>query len=92
MANKKSAKKAIKKSEVRRSRSNSRKTMIKTFFNNCIRSLNTNITAGKEAVALLFEKAQSAISRAVTKGVLHKNTASRKISRLAKKINRKFSE
>jgi small subunit ribosomal protein S20 len=91
MANTKSAKKAIKTSEARRLRNRSRKTMIKTYFNNCVSALSNATAAGKESVQELFQKAQSAVHRAVTKGVLHKNTAARKISRLVKKINKKFS-
>jgi small subunit ribosomal protein S20 len=41
-------------------------------------------TTGKEALAPLFVTAQSLLSKAATKGLLHKNNALRKVSRLSK--------
>jgi small subunit ribosomal protein S20 len=40
----------------------------------------------QKAAAAALKQAESETMRAVTKGVLHKNTASRKVSRLAKRI------
>jgi len=88
MPNTKSAKKALRQSEKRRLLNRARKSMVKTSFNACLHSLESDKGVAAE-VALLFRQAQEQIQRAVTKGVLHKNTAARKISRLAKKINAK---
>ncbi len=83
MANHKSAKKRAKQSQVRRLRNRSTKTSLKT--------LEKQLRAAKEAGAdnkdELMRKTQSAIHKAAKKGVLHKKTASRKISRLYKFIN-----
>ncbi len=42
---------------------------------------------GTEDAQALFKSAQSAIAKAAKKGVIHKNTAARKISRLSKILN-----
>ncbi len=88
MANTKSAKKAFKQSEKRRMINKSRKSMVKTYVNSCLASLKEN--NNKEVVLSLFKKAQEQIQRAAGKGCMHKNTASRKVSNLAKKINLQF--
>lgn len=81
MANCKSAKKRIKQIAKRTARNVERKSRIKTFIKKFLAALqNNDPVALKEA----FSVAQSEIQRGVTKGVLHKNTASRKISRLNK--------
>lgn len=85
MPNTSSAKKALKKSEARRKLNKSRKSMVKTSVNKFFKSLESK--ADISELNVLFRSAQEQIQRAVTKGVLHKNTAARKVSRLAKKIN-----
>lgn len=87
MPNTKSAKKALKQNEKRRLLNRARKSMVKTSINTCLHSLENDKSVVEATV--LFRQAQEQIQRAVTKGVLHKNTAARKISRLAKKINAK---
>ena len=53
-----------------------------------IRRTTEAIAAGDaEAVKKAFDKASSVIDSAAQKGVLHKNTAARKKSRLASKVN-----
>ena len=83
MANHKSAKKRAKQSQVRRLRNKSVKTRLK--------SLEKNLKAAKEANSdnqdELMRQTQSAIHKAAKKGVMHKKTASRKISRLFKFMN-----
>ena len=83
MANHKSAKKRAKQSQVRRLRNRSIKTTLK--------NLEKNLRAAKEEGAdnkdELLKKIQSAIHKAAKKGVIHKKTASRKISRLFKFAN-----
>jgi small subunit ribosomal protein S20 len=86
MANTKSAKKAFKQSEKRRAINKSRKSMVKTSINSCLQLLKENSNE-KEFVLVLFKKAQEQIQRAASKGCMHKNTASRKVSNLAKKVN-----
>ncbi len=83
MANHKSAKKRAKQSPVRRLPNKSVKTRLK--------SLEKNLKAAKEANSdnqdELMRQTQSAIHKAAKKGVMHKKTASRKISRLFKFMN-----
>ncbi len=80
MADHKSALKRIKQTETRTVRNRDRISRIKTFIKKFIASLGT-----KEA-EVNFAAAQSELEKGVTKGVLHKNTAGRKISRLNKML------
>ncbi len=83
MANIKSAIKRAKLAEIRRLRNQGVKTSVKS----AIRKVATSLSAGDaSAVGESFREAASTIDRAVSKGVLHKNTAARKKSRLAKQI------
>ena len=84
MANHKSAIKKAIQSEEQRVRNRSRKTRVK----NIIRGLEEAI-AGKspEKAAEELKKAVSVIEKTASKGVIHKNTASRKISRLTRRVN-----
>ncbi|MFV9875956.1 MAG: 30S ribosomal protein S20 [Rickettsiales endosymbiont of Dermacentor nuttalli] len=83
MPNHQSAKKAMRHSEKRVKINRARKSQIHTF----IKKLEVAITDGnKETVNSLFIKAQSEIMRGVAKGILSLNTASRKISRLSKRV------
>lgn len=81
LANHKSAVKRHRQSEKRRQRNASTKSNLKT----AIKKVSETAAAGKadEAQAGL-KKAISLLDKAVTKKVLHRNNASRKISRLAK--------
>ncbi|MBT4594931.1 30S ribosomal protein S20 [bacterium] len=83
MANIKSSKKDIKRSTVRTKRSAARISEIKTLMKKVIASAASG--AAGEAKEL-FRLVESKIARAKGKGVLKGNTASRKISRLAKKV------
>ena len=84
MANHKSAIKRAGQSEEQRVRNRSRKTRMK----NVIRDLEEAL-AGKspEKAAEQLKKAASMIAKTASKGVIHKNTASRKISRLTRRVN-----
>ena len=84
MANKKFAEKRAKQSEVKRKRNNARRSSIKTAVKKVLVSIEDGIQATE--LTQLFNDAQAKIARAAGKGVLHKNTAARKISRLAKKL------
>ncbi len=83
MANHKSAKKRAKQSQVRRLRNRS----VKTSLKNLEKTLRAAKEAGNENSAELMRKTQSAVHKAAKKGVIHKKTASRKISRLFKFMN-----
>lgn len=83
MANHKSAKKRAQQNEVRRLRNRSVKTQIKGIVK------NVRATAAGEDTAqgpVQLKLAQSAIDKAAKKGVLHRKTAARKISRLAQLV------
>ncbi|MCK5837511.1 MAG: 30S ribosomal protein S20 [Desulfobacula sp.] len=83
MANHKSAKKRAKQSQVRRLRNRS----VKTTLKNMEKKVHAAKEDGGENKDDILRKTQSAIQKAAKKGVLHKKTASRKISRLFKFMN-----
>ncbi|HFD16948.1 MAG TPA: 30S ribosomal protein S20 [Rhodospirillales bacterium] len=83
MAHSRSAKKRVRQTLKRTLRNRSRKTRIRTF----VRRAEEAIAAGDpEAARAAFVKAESELRKGVTKGVLHINTAARKISRLARRV------
>ena len=85
MANNPGAKKAIRKIERRTEVNKARRSRVRTF----LRKFEEALVAGDAAVArAAFEKAQSELMRAVSKGVVHKNTGSRKVSRLAAQLKK----
>jgi small subunit ribosomal protein S20 len=83
MPNIKSAKKRARQDETRRVRNNARKTAIKTATKKVLVALD-----GKDLVEAkeLLKEVNAQLARAKGKGVLHKNTAARKMSRLAKQV------
>jgi len=84
MANTLQAKKRIRRNERRAAINKSRVSRMRTF----IRQVEDAIAAGeKSAAADALKAAQPEIMRSVTKGVIHKKTASRKVSRLAAAVN-----
>lgn len=83
MANTPSAKKAIRKIERRTVVNRARRSRIRTY----IRKVEEAIAAGdKEAATAALKAAQPEIMRGAQKGILHRNAASRKISRLNSRI------
>ncbi|QRG08286.1 30S ribosomal protein S20 [Xanthobacter dioxanivorans] len=85
MANTPSAKKAVRKIERRTEVNRSRRSRVRTY----LRKLEDALAAGDAtAAATAFQAAEPEIMRAVTKGVIHKNTASRKVSRLAARVKK----
>ena len=83
MANTPSAKKATRKIEARTAVNKSRRSRVRTF----IRKVEEAIASGDQAAAAAALKAaQPELMRAASKGVLHSNTASRKVSRLAGRV------
>lgn len=84
MANIKSAKKRILVNRTKADRNKAIKSGVKT----AIKKVEAAAVANdKEAAAAALLNATSVIDKAATKGVYHKNTASRKVSRLAKIVN-----
>jgi small subunit ribosomal protein S20 len=85
MANNPGAKKAIRKIERRTAVNTARRSRLRTF----IRKFQEALAAGDATVAkTAFVEAQSELMRAVSKGVVHKNTGSRKVSRLAAQLKK----
>ncbi|MEJ2168211.1 MAG: 30S ribosomal protein S20 [Desulfobacterales bacterium] len=84
MANHKSAIKRAGQNEVRRLRNKSTKTRIKSIVKE-VRSTATESSADSKRAKMTA--AQSIIDKAAKKRVIHKKTAARKISRLAKLAN-----
>jgi small subunit ribosomal protein S20 len=83
VAHHESAKKRIRQTEKRTAANRSRLSRIRTF----VRKVEAAVSSGDAAVAATaLQEAQPEIMRGVTKGVIHKNAASRKISRLALKV------
>ncbi|MBD3306516.1 30S ribosomal protein S20 [candidate division KSB3 bacterium] len=84
MANHKSAIKKMRQDEERRLRNKMYKTRMKTAVKNVEAALNAQ---DKEAAKQAFRDAVPVIDRVASKGVIHKNKAARKKSRLAKRVN-----
>lgn len=79
MANTPSAKKAARKIERRTEVNKNRRSRMRTF----VRKVEEALASGnKEAAGVALKAAEPEIMRAAQKGVLHKSTASRKVSRL----------
>ena len=84
MANHKSALKRNKQNVTR----NARNTHIRSTMRNLVKTLREAAAAGeKEAAQAALTKVIPYIDKTATKGVIHKATASRKISRLTKLVN-----
>ena len=83
MANTPQAKKRIRRNQNRAEINGARIGRIRTF----IKKVETALAVGdKEAAAAALSNAQPELARGVAKGVLHKNTAARKMSRLVKRV------
>lgn len=84
MPHHKSAEKRLRQTEKRTATNRARLSRVRTF----VKKVETAIGSGdKEAAQSAFRVAQPELHRATTKGVLHKNTVARKLSRLAARIN-----
>ena len=84
MANHKSALKRARQNEVRRVMNKGYRTRNKK----AVKAVRTAISAGSPEEALQsLQRAVSTIQKSASKGVIHKNTAARKISRLARQVN-----
>lgn len=83
MANTASARKRIRQIERRTERNKSRMSRMRTF----IKKVEMAVASGdKDAAAVALREAQPEMQRAAGKGVVHKNTISRKISRLSARV------
>lgn len=84
LANIKSAKKRVLVTETKTARNKAIKSKVKT----CVKKVETAVAQkDKEAASAALLVAISEINKATSKGVYHKNTSSRKISRLTKAVN-----
>lgn len=84
MANHKSAEKRIRQTETRTEINRNRVSRIRTF----VKKVEVALEAGnKAAAAEAFKLAQPELMRGASKGVLHRNTVARKLSRLSHRIN-----
>ena len=83
MANTPQAKKRIRRNSTRQTINHSRVSRIRTF----IKAVESAIESGKKKdAAEALKKVQPEIARGVARGVIHKNTAARKVSRLSKRV------
>ncbi len=83
MANTASARKRIRQTERRTERNQARKSRMRTF----VKKVETAIASGDKAqAAAAFKAAQPEMQRAAGKGIIHRNTVARRLSRLAKRI------
>ena len=85
MANTPGAKKAVRKIARRTEVNKARRSRVRTY----LRKFEEAVASGDAGAAkAAFVEAQSELMRAVTKGVVHKNTGSRKVSRLAAQLKK----
>ena len=83
MANTPQAKKRIRRNDKRAEINGARKSRIRGF----VKKVETALDAGdKEAAKTALQAAQPEMARGVARGVLHKNTVARKMSRLSKRV------
>ena len=84
MANTPQSKKRARQTERRTAVNKARRSRIRTF----LRKVEEALASGnKDAASEALKTAQPELMRGVSKGVVHKNTAARKMSRLASRLN-----
>lgn len=84
MANTPSAKKAVRKIERRTKINKSRRSRMRTY----VRKVEEALASGnREAAQAALHAAEPILMRAAQKGIVHKKTASRKVSRLTHRLN-----
>ena len=86
MANHKSAKKSIRQIAKRTMVNKQNMSQMRTFIKKLEVAIEKN--ENKQAIADLFKQTQSLVMKGVTKNLIKKNTASRKISRLAARVKK----
>ena len=89
MPNIKSAKKRAKQEQVKRIKNLNRRTAVKTAVKKVLDAIDNK--ESKETTLQLLKDAEAQMARAKCKRVMHKKCASRKISRLAKKVHQAYS-
>ena len=83
MANTPQSKKRARQAERRQDINKARRSRIRTY----LRKVEEAIASGsQDAAAAALREAQPELARGVSKGVVHKNTAARKMSRLAARV------
>ncbi|WP_332812258.1 30S ribosomal protein S20 [Sphingomonas sp.] len=83
MANTPQAKKRIRRNDRRAEINGARVSRIRTF----VKQVEAALAAGnKDQAAEALRRVQPELARGVSKGVVHKNTAARKVSRLSKRV------
>jgi small subunit ribosomal protein S20 len=83
MANTAQSKKRARQSEARYAVNKARRSRIRTF----LRKVEEALASGDQSVAAdALKAAQPELARGVTKGILHKNTVARKMSRLSSRV------
>ena len=83
MANTQSAKKAVRKIERKTEVNRSRRSQMRTYLRKVEEAL---ATGDQKAATAALADAAPLVMRAAQKGIVHKNTASRKVSRLSKRV------
>lgn len=84
MANTPSAKKAVRKIERRTKVNKSRRSQMRTY----VRKVEEALASGnREAAQAALRAAEPLMMRAAQKGIVHKNSASRKVSRLTRRLS-----
>lgn len=84
MANTPQARKRIRRNERRKIINGARVSRIRTF----VKQVETALASGnKDEARAALQQVQPELARGVAKGVMHKNTASRKLSRLTKRVS-----
>lgn len=84
MANTTQSKKRARQSEARHDINKARRSRIRTY----LRKVEEAIASGDQsAAAAALQNVQPELARGVTKGVMHKNTVARKMSRLSSRVN-----
>lgn len=83
MANTAQSKKRARQSDARQDINKARRSRIRTF----LRKVEEALASGDQAnAAVALKNVQPELARGVTKGVMHKNTVARKMSRLASRV------
>ncbi|NLW59439.1 MAG: 30S ribosomal protein S20 [Firmicutes bacterium] len=85
MPNIKSAKKRVAVSEVRRLRNRSQRSKLRTLVKNTQLAMDTDLEKARNLLTLTIKE----LDQAASKGLIHKNTAARKKSRLMRKFNQR---
>ncbi len=83
MANTKSAQKAVRKIARRTAVNKARRSQMRTFVRKVEEAIGANDAIGAAAA---LREAEPLVARAAQKGIMHKNAAARKISRLTKRV------